>query len=101
MAYLVTGLEQWALYNGQWTKNPSAVNYYGRMNLLVNNDQSQYLWSYEKYPNGYEDWHDWGYLYSGYYNRIFLGDATGWHQVAVWGDKSGWSNVLWIYVWGP
>jgi hypothetical protein len=101
MAYLVTGLEQWALYNGQWTKNPSAVNYYGRMNLLVNNDQSQYLWSYEKYPNGYEDWHNWGYLYSGYYNRIFLGDATGWHQVAVWGSQSGWSNVLWIYVWGP
>jgi hypothetical protein len=40
-------------------------------------------------------------LYSGYYNRIFLGDATGWHQVAVWGSQSGWSNVLWIYVWGP
>ncbi|MDM7913614.1 MAG: hypothetical protein QUS09_11010 [Methanotrichaceae archaeon] len=101
MAYLVTGLEQWALYNGQWTKNPSAVSYYGRMNLLVNNDQSQYVWSYEKYPNGYEDWHNWGYLYPGYYNRIFLGDAVGWHQVAVWGNKSGWGNVLWIYVWRP
>ncbi len=100
-AYLIAGLEQWALYNGQWTKDPAAVYYSGRMNLLVNNDRDQYLWSYEMYPNGYEDWRYWGYLYSGYYNRIFLGDAPGWHQIAVWGDQSGWSNVLWIYVYGP
>ncbi len=101
MAYLVTGLEQWALYNGQWTKDYSAVSYYGRMNLLVYNDQNQYVWSYERYPDGREDWRNWGYLWSGYYNRVFLGDAPGWHQVAVWGGQSGWSNVLWIYVWGP
>jgi hypothetical protein len=101
MAYLITGLEQWALYNGQWTKDSSAVNYYGRMNILVNNDQGQYIWSYEQYPNGYVDWHNWGYWWPGYYNRIFLGDAPGWHQIAVWGSQSGWSNVLWIYVWGP
>lgn len=99
-AYLVlTGLEQWAYYNGQWTKDASAVNYNGRMNIVVNNDQGQYLWSYELYPNGYVDWHNWGYLYPGYVNRLFLGDASGWHQVAVWGSQSGWSNVLWIYVW--
>jgi hypothetical protein len=100
-AYLVMGLEQWALYNGQWTKEPAAVYYNGKMNLLVYNDREQYLWSYEKYPNGYVDWRNWGYLYSGYYNRIFLGDAPGWHQIAVWGDQSGWSNVLWIYVYNP
>lgn len=99
-AYLIlTGLEQWAYYNGYWTKDTSAVSYNGRMNILLNNDQDQYIWSYERYPNGYEDWHNWGYLYSGYYNRIFLGDASGWHQVASWGSQSGWSNVLWIYVW--
>lgn len=99
MAYLVTGLEQWAYYNGQWTKDPSAVYYNGRMNILVNNDQGQYIWSYELYPNGYVDWHNWGYWWPGYYNRIFIGDASGWHQIAVWGSQSGWSNVLWIYVW--
>jgi hypothetical protein len=99
-AYLIlTGLQQWAYYNGQWTTYPSAVNYYGRMNIVFNNDQSQYIWSYERYPNGYVDWNNWGYLYPGYYNRIFLGDASGWHQIAVWGSQSGWSNVLWIYVW--
>jgi hypothetical protein len=96
---LLTGLQQWAYYNGQWTTYPSAVNYYGRMNIVFNNDQSQYIWSYERYPNGYEDWNNWGYLYPGYYNRIFLGDAIGWHQIAIWGSQSGWSNVLWIYVW--
>ncbi len=99
-AYLVlTGLEQWAYYNGQWTKDATAVNYNGRMNIVVNNDQGQYLWSYELYPNGYVDWHNWGYLYPGYINRLFVGDASGWHQIAVWGSQSGWSNVLWIYVW--
>ncbi|MGA9099210.1 MAG: hypothetical protein WB392_09795 [Methanotrichaceae archaeon] len=99
-AYLVlTGLEQWAYYNGQWTTDPAAVNYNGYMNIVVNNDQGQYLWSYELYPNGYVDWHNWGYLYPGYLNRLFLGDASGWHQIAVWGSQSGWSNVLWIYVW--
>ncbi len=95
---LVTGLEQWAYYMGQWTKGDSAVYYNGYMNILVNNDQGQVLWSYELYPNGYVDWHNWGYLYPGYYNRLFYGDVPGWHQVAVWGSQSGWSNVLWIYV---
>jgi len=100
-ALLVTGLEQWALYNGYWTKEPAAVYYYGKMNLLVYNDQNQYVWTYEKYPNGYEDWRSWGYLYPGYYNRIFVGDSPGWHEIAIWGDKSGYSNVLYIYVYGP
>lgn len=95
---IVTGLEEWAYYNGQWTKDPSAVYYYGRMNLVVNNDQGQYLWSYDRYPNGYQDWHYWGYLYPGYYPLLFVGDMSGWHQIATWGSQSGWSNVLWIYV---
>jgi hypothetical protein len=98
MAYLVTGLEQWALYNGQWTKNPSAVNYYGRMNLLVNNDQSQYLWSYERYPNGYEDWHDWGYLYSGFTTNI-LGDAPA--GIRLQSGKPVWMEQRAVdHVWG-
>ncbi len=99
MAYYVGGLQQWALYNGYWTNGPSAVNYYGRMNVLVDNDQGQYIWSYEKYPYGQEYWKSWGYWGPGYHNTWFLGDATGWHAIAVWGSQSGWSNVLWIYVW--
>lgn len=98
-AYLIVGLEQWALYNGYWTKYDSAVSYYGRENIAVYIDQYQYVWSLETYPDGYEDWHDWGYLKEGYYNRIFVGDEPGWHELSVWGSESGWSNVLWIYVW--
>lgn len=95
---LISGLEMWAYYNGQWTKDPTAVYFNGRMNLVVNNDQGQYLWSYDRYPSGYEDWHYWGYLNPGYYNILFAGDMSGWHQIATWGSQSGWSNVLWIYV---
>jgi hypothetical protein len=100
-AFLVTGLELWGLYNNYWTKEPIGIYYNGKINLLVYNDQNQYIWTYEKYPNGKEYWYDWGYLYPGYYNRIFLGDAPGWHEIAVWGDNSGYSNVLYIYVWPP
>jgi hypothetical protein len=101
MAYAsyMGGLQQWALYNGQWTNGPSAVNYYGRMNVVVDNDQGQYIWSYEWYPNSAEQWKSWGYWWPGYHNTWFLGDMRGWHAIAVWGSSSGWSNVLWIYVW--
>jgi hypothetical protein len=99
MAYYVGGIQQWALYNGQWTNGPTAVNYYGRMNILVDNDQGQYIWSWEQYPNGQEYWKSWGYWSPGYHNTWFLGDAPGWHAIAIWGSQSGWSNVLWIYVW--
>jgi hypothetical protein len=92
-------IQYWALYNGQWTKGPSAVYYNQQMNTLLYNDQGQYLWSYEQYPNGYVDWQNLGYMYQGYYNMWFLGDAKGYHQTAIWGSNSGWSNVLWTYVW--
>lgn len=92
-------IQYWALYNGQWTKGPSAIYYNQQMNTIFYNDQAQYLWSYEQYPNGYVDWQNLGYMYPGYYNMWFLGDATGYHQTAIWGSNSGWSNVLWIYVW--
>lgn len=92
-------IQYWALYNGQWTKDASAIYYGQQMNTLLYNDQGQYLWSYELYPNGYVDWQNLGYMYQGYYNMWFMGDARGWHQTAIWGSNSGWSNVLWIYVW--
>ncbi|HWQ18923.1 MAG TPA: hypothetical protein VN455_04040 [Methanotrichaceae archaeon] len=92
-------LQYWALYNGQWTKDATAIYYGQQMNTLLYNDQGQYLWSYEQYPNGYVDWQNLGYIYQGYFNLWFMGDAKGWHQTAIWGSNSGWSNVLWIYVW--
>lgn len=92
-------LRYWALYNGQWTMDATGIYYGQQMNTLLYNDQGQYLWSYEQYPNGYVDWQSLGYMYPGYYNMWFQADAYGWHQTAIWGSNSGWSNVLWIYVW--
>jgi hypothetical protein len=104
MAYSYTyvgsnAIQQWVLYNGYWTAGPSSVYYNDVMNTVVNNDQYQYIWSYEKYPGGFVDWQSWGYWTPGYHNTYFRGDMHGWHQVAIWGSNSGWSNVLWIYVW--
>jgi hypothetical protein len=55
--------------------------------------------SYERYPNGYEAGQYWGYWYPGYRHAWFGADYKGWHQIAVWGSRSGWSNPIWVYVW--
>ena len=94
-----TGIQYWAFYNGMWTQGYSAVWFNQNMNLLLNNDQAQNIWAYELYPNGMPMWSNWGYRWAGSYNAIFNGDTHGWHLCAIWGDHSGWSNVLWVYVW--
>ena len=100
MAYaMVTGLQLLVYYNGAWTMDPAAVYYYGSTSLVTNNDQAQTIWAWEKYPNGQQYWQNWGYRYPGYIHGRFIGDARGWHQLAMWGSQSGWSNVVWIYVW--
>jgi hypothetical protein len=96
---LISGLQQWVYYNGVWTTDPAAVYYYGSTSMLTYNDQAQNIWSWEKYPNGAQYWQNWGYRMPGYIHSRFLGDAHGWHQLAMWGSQSGWSNVIWIYVW--
>jgi len=94
-----TGIQYWAFYNGMWTQGPSAVFFNQNMNLLLSNDQAQNIWAYELYPNNWPNWSYWGYRWAGNYNAWFIGDMRGWHLCAIWGDRSGWSNVLWIYVW--
>jgi hypothetical protein len=86
------------LYNGVWSYGPAALGSGQQTNMLVSVDQPQQIWSYEKYPSGYEVWEQWGYWDSGDYNAWFYADAVGWHLVAIYGDASGWSNAVWIYV---
>ncbi|HII06144.1 MAG TPA: hypothetical protein HA349_02155 [Methanotrichaceae archaeon] len=93
------GLQVLILYNGAWTMDASGYWSGGRTNLLVNNDQPQRIWSYERYPNGREEWTSIGYKWEDYFNGWLEVDDPGWHQLAVYGENSGWSNVLWIYVW--
>ncbi|VVB72986.1 Uncharacterised protein [uncultured archaeon] len=100
MAYMmVTGLQIWTRYNGMWTTDPASVFYWRSTSLLSNNDQAQTVWSWEKYPNGQVYWRNLGYRMPGYFHGRFIGDARGWHELAMWGSRSGWSNVVWIYVW--
>ena len=93
------GLQQWIYYCGRWTYGPAALIYGQQTNTIIRNDQYQMLWSYERYPSGYEVWKFWGYWYPGYRHAWFGADAKGWHQIAVWGSRSGWSNPIWVYVW--
>lgn len=93
-----SNINYWALYNGAWSHGPAAIYHGQRTNCIVSNGQSQNIWSYEKYPGGYEVWKYWGYWHSGNYNTWFSGDANGWHLIAIYGDASGWSNPIWISV---
>jgi hypothetical protein len=93
------GLQALILYNGAWSMDASAFRLGQRTNLLVNNDQPQWLWSYERYPDGRGEWISIGYVYEGYINGWYEAVEPGWHQLAVYGEMTGWSNVLWIYVW--
>jgi len=92
------GINYWVLYNGAWSYGPAAIYYGQRTNCVVSNSQSQNIWSYEKYPGGYEVWNYWGFWRPGNYNTWFSGDANGWHLIAIYGDSSGWSNPIWISV---
>jgi hypothetical protein len=96
---MVTGLQVWTRYNGAWTLDPASVFFWRSTSILSYNDQAQTVWSWEKYPNGQQIWRNLGYRMSGYFHGRFTGDARGWHELAMWGSRSGWSNVVWIYVW--
>lgn len=92
------GIQYRVLYDGFWSYGPAAFGFNQQTNTLVSVDQPQMVWSYEKYPDGHEVWEQWGDWYPGDYNAWFYGDAAGWHQVAIYGETSGWSNAVWIYV---
>lgn len=92
------GLQTFILYNGAWSMDASAFLLGERTNLLVNNDQPQQLWSYERYPDGRGEWISIGYMYPGYFSGWYEAVEPGWHQLAVYGEMTGWSNLLWIYV---
>jgi len=102
MAYYITptlGTQYWVWYNGQWTTGPSAVFRFMPTTTLIYNDQAQFLFGYELDPTGKVTWRNWGYRWSGYIPNGFVGLVQGWHVEAIWGSKSGWSNILYIYVW--
>lgn len=92
------GPQLWARYHGAWTSGPASVFFHGWTNMLVNNDQRQRIWSWEKYPGGSQRWSYWGMRMPGYFSGQFIGDTRGWHYLAMWGTRSGWSNVVPVFV---
>jgi hypothetical protein len=95
---IIARLQLWVYYDGAWTPGPAAVHYWRSTSTATYNDQSQYIWSWELYPGGRQVWKGWGYRMAGYIHGRFTGDMRGWHQLAMWGSRSGWSNSVWIYV---
>ncbi len=100
MSFVTTsGLKIWTRYNGMWTTNPASVFFWRSTSILSYNDQAQTVWFWEGYQSGRQDWNNQGYRMPGYFHGRFTGDERGWHRLAMWGSRSGWSNVVWIYVW--
>jgi len=99
MAFMmVSGLQIQTWYNGMWTTGPASVFFWRSTSILSNNDQAQTIWFWEGYPSGQQVWKNMGYRMPGYFHGRFTGDSRGWHKLAIWGSRSGWSNVVWIYV---
>ncbi len=99
MAFMmVSGSQIWTRYNGMWTTGPASVFFWRSTSILSNNDQAQTIWFWEGYPSGQQVWKNMGYRMPGYFHGRFIGDSRGWHRLAMWGSRSGWSNVVWIYV---
>jgi hypothetical protein len=95
---IISNLQLWIWYNGYWTTGSAAVRYTRSTSTVTYNDRSQYIWSWELYPNGIQIWNGPRYMRAGYIHGLFTGDMPGWHQLAMWGSRSGWSNSVWIYV---
>jgi hypothetical protein len=92
-------LQYYLLYNGLWCQNSTGYYFNKQTNSLMYVDRPQNIWVYEKYANS-EVWKDLGFWEEGYRTGWFSADEPGgWHRLALYGNESGWSNVLWIYVW--
>jgi len=93
---MVSGLQVWTRYNGMWTTGPASVFFWRSTSILSYNDQAQTVWSREGNPRRPPVWRNLGYRMPGYFHGRFTGDERCWHRLAMWGSRSGWSNVVWI-----
>jgi hypothetical protein len=71
------------------------------MSSVIYNPVNQNLYFYEKYwSSGRVNYRNWGTRYGDtYIHAIFIADERGWHELAIKGSQTGWSNVIWMYVW--
>ena len=93
-------LQAWIYYIGQWTKDPAGSLMNHRMSSVFYNPVNQNIHVYEKYYNsGRVNYRNWGYIYGQtYVHALFIADEPGWHEIAIQGSQTGWSNVIWVKV---
>jgi len=94
-----TGLQMYIRYNDIWLQDPTAYWSNQNTNSIIYIDDPQSVKAYIKYPDGQFIWKDWGFWREGYHAAKIIAGTEGWNQIAIWGDRSGWSNALWIYIW--
>ncbi|MDQ1260860.1 MAG: hypothetical protein QG575_41 [Euryarchaeota archaeon] len=93
------GIQIYIRYNNIWYQDPTAYWSNQNTNSIIYIDDSQNIKAYIKYPDGQIIWKDWGFWREGYHAAKIIAGTDGWNQIAIWGERSGWSNVLWIYIW--
>jgi hypothetical protein len=87
------------LYVSYAPQTVAGCNLYANLPLWMEISGSGPAWFYEWYPSGYLDVTYLGYSYPGWFKRWFFADVPGWHILQFY--CSGWSNYVYIYVYGP
>jgi hypothetical protein len=87
------------LYVSYAPQTVAGCNLYANLPLWMNAAGSGNIWFYEWYPSGYLDINYAGYAYyPGWFKRWFYADMPGWHILQFY--CGGWSNYVYIYVFG-
>ena len=89
-----------SLYISYAPQTVASCNLYANLPLWLKTSGSGNIWFYEWYPDGMLDTNYAGNVYApGWYKRWFLADVPGWHILQYY--CNGWSNYIYIYVYGP
>lgn len=88
-----------SLYVSYAPRTVAGSNLYANLPLWMDISSSGPTWFYEWYPSGYLEVTYLGYTYPGWFKRWFFADVPGWHILQYY--CNGWSNYVYIYVYGP
>ncbi len=88
-----------SLYVSYAPQTVASCYLYADLPLWMSTSSSGNIWFYEWYPSGSLDVQYAGYsYYPGWYKRWFVADVPGWHILQYY--CNGWSNYVYIYVYG-
>lgn len=88
-----------SLYVFYAPQTTAGCHLYANLPLWMKTASSGNVWFYEWYSNGMLNAQHAGYVsYPGWYKRWFYADVPGWHILQYY--CNGWSNYIYIYVYG-